>query len=50
MQRLPDLNETFLSDGQDETGHNFPSPAGRSFNGAEVFEDLFWGRGNSRLS
>ena len=50
MQRLLDLNETFLGEGQDETGQNFPRPAGRSFNGAEIFEDLFWGRGNSRLS
>ena len=50
MQRLLDLNETFLDEGQDETEQNFSRPAGRSFNGAEIFEDLFWGRGNSRLS
>jgi hypothetical protein len=50
MLRLLDFNETFVGDCQDETAQNLLRSAGRSFNGVEIFEDLFWGRGNSRLS
>jgi hypothetical protein len=47
-RRHAELNETFLGNGHDEPEQTLLRSAGRAFSGSEVFDDLFWGRGNSR--